>query len=198
MTREWHYSFEGEKCGPVPAAELKRLAREGTITPNDLVWKAGLDDWLPASKIKGLFPKDVSEPPPLPITKGGLTKLQRAEHNNMLATQCLTECQAHLEVCENFLKDKARDGIEFANAALNDYPESSSYLNTKALLIADGLGTREEALDLLRQALAFEPDSVLLKQNIRKLENPPQSFFPYVLAVLLVLLALVCWFTWPV
>ena len=44
-------------------SELKALAESGRLKPTDNVWKEGLAEWIPASKVKGLFPPS---PPPLP------------------------------------------------------------------------------------------------------------------------------------
>ena len=55
MADDWHYSSGGKKTGPVSPAELKRLADTGVLTPTDLVWREGMQQWVPASAVKGLF-----------------------------------------------------------------------------------------------------------------------------------------------
>lgn len=55
MSTEWHYSIDGEKHGPVSSAELKELAANGELSPSDLIWKDGMDAWVTANKVKGLF-----------------------------------------------------------------------------------------------------------------------------------------------
>lgn len=56
MADEWHYSAGGTPpIGPVSAGELRELAAAGKLAPTDLVWKEGLAEWVPASKLKGLF-----------------------------------------------------------------------------------------------------------------------------------------------
>jgi hypothetical protein len=65
MADEWHYSIQGNRVGPVGSAELKRLAESGELSPTDLVWKEGLQNWVAASNVKGLFAKSAA-PPPLP------------------------------------------------------------------------------------------------------------------------------------
>ena len=52
---EWYYAAGGNQAGPVGSDELKRLAASGELKPTDLVWRDGLADWTPASKIQGLF-----------------------------------------------------------------------------------------------------------------------------------------------
>lgn len=55
MSQEWYYSVDGSQQGPVSAAELKKLATDGKLKPEDLVWKDGMAEWKAASTIKGLF-----------------------------------------------------------------------------------------------------------------------------------------------
>ena len=57
----WYYLLNGEKRGPIDSVELKHMARVGELNLADHVWNESLPDWIPASRIKGLFP------PPLPV-----------------------------------------------------------------------------------------------------------------------------------
>ncbi|HEY4310048.1 MAG TPA: DUF805 domain-containing protein [Pirellulales bacterium] len=57
MADEWFYSQGGNRVGPVSAAQLRQFAESGTITPDDWVWKQGMQDWIPARRINGLFPQ---------------------------------------------------------------------------------------------------------------------------------------------
>lgn len=52
---EWYYAKNNKRCGPVSAPEMKRLAQTGELRPEDLVWREGVEDWMPARKVKGLF-----------------------------------------------------------------------------------------------------------------------------------------------
>ncbi|MDP6360243.1 MAG: DUF4339 domain-containing protein, partial [Planctomycetota bacterium] len=52
---DWYYMAGGEKFGPVSNDELKKLAAAGHFEPTDKVWKEGLQDWVDASTMKGLF-----------------------------------------------------------------------------------------------------------------------------------------------
>lgn len=68
---QWWYVKEGQRIGPISANELKSLAAEGQLRPSDMVWKEGLENWLPASSVKGLIQTDsVGHPPPLPSNSG--------------------------------------------------------------------------------------------------------------------------------
>ncbi len=52
----WYYARDDQQFGPVTSVELKRLASASELSPDDLVWKEGMDEWAAASKVKGLFP----------------------------------------------------------------------------------------------------------------------------------------------
>ena len=60
---QWLYSKgDDHQKGPVSAKELQRLAESGELHADDLLWKEGMNEWLLASKLKGLkFP--TAEPP---------------------------------------------------------------------------------------------------------------------------------------
>jgi len=53
---EWYYTSNGERVGPVRADKLKALASSGSLGPDDLVWKQGMNGWIKASRVKGLLP----------------------------------------------------------------------------------------------------------------------------------------------
>ncbi len=44
---KWYYESGGQQQGPVSEADLDRLAAEGKITADTLVWRDGLADWQP-------------------------------------------------------------------------------------------------------------------------------------------------------
>jgi len=76
---EWYYAKEGAQHGPVTGQELRMMAQRGELNPQDLVWKDGMADWAPASRIHGLFGEEQSStnaPPPPP--PGGMVPGARA------------------------------------------------------------------------------------------------------------------------
>ena len=42
---EWYYAVGGQRVGPVSQADFDRLAHEGVIKPDTLVWRQGLPNW---------------------------------------------------------------------------------------------------------------------------------------------------------
>jgi hypothetical protein len=55
MAHEWYYASGDEKIGPLTREELQEHADSGRLTREDLVWRDGLEEWKPASSLKGLF-----------------------------------------------------------------------------------------------------------------------------------------------
>src|SRR5262249_4954016 len=45
-----------EEYGPFTAAQLKELGTTGQVRPTDTIWREGMADPLPATKVKGLLP----------------------------------------------------------------------------------------------------------------------------------------------
>jgi hypothetical protein len=74
MPDSWFYLEEGKQIGPTDAAGLRRLATAGTLRPDTLVWKDGLAEWIPASRLNGLFSstKSVPPPPPRPVSASAI------------------------------------------------------------------------------------------------------------------------------
>jgi RsiW-degrading membrane proteinase PrsW (M82 family) len=64
----WYWKENNERRGPISSKELVALATAQRITPQTLIFKEGATDWVPASKVKGLFDgqSNVDGPPPFP------------------------------------------------------------------------------------------------------------------------------------
>jgi hypothetical protein len=55
MAAEWYFAKEDKKLGPVSNKGLRELALSGRITPETLLWREGLAEWIPASRVENLF-----------------------------------------------------------------------------------------------------------------------------------------------
>lgn len=44
---DWHVGINGVPVGPLKLAELRAKAAAGAVTPASLVWREGMEDWLP-------------------------------------------------------------------------------------------------------------------------------------------------------
>lgn len=67
---QWYYVQNQDRVGPVTQSELKRLAKEGVINEQTLVWKEGMKDWEKARMIKGLFDVKQESVPQINVDKG--------------------------------------------------------------------------------------------------------------------------------
>ena len=47
----WYYEQNGQRQGPVPESELTTLLANGTITPQTLVWKEGMENWAALQQV---------------------------------------------------------------------------------------------------------------------------------------------------
>jgi uncharacterized membrane protein len=53
----WHYAVGAEQRGPVDDVEFERLVASGEVTPDTLVWRAGMAGWQPLREARaGLLP----------------------------------------------------------------------------------------------------------------------------------------------
>ncbi len=59
---EWYFMKGEKRCGPISSQTLQERANIGRLQPDHLVWREGLDEWLPAKKVQGLFPKNMPVP----------------------------------------------------------------------------------------------------------------------------------------
>lgn len=64
----WYYALGNERQGPIDDAALDRLVATRVVTPDTLVWKAGMADWQPLSqarpRVAPVVPAPVVPPPP--------------------------------------------------------------------------------------------------------------------------------------
>ncbi|TNC71525.1 SPFH domain-containing protein [Rubellimicrobium roseum] len=63
---QWHIAENGQTMGPYGAADLQRLAREGSLTRETHVWTAGQDGWKRAGEVPALTSLLSQVPPPPP------------------------------------------------------------------------------------------------------------------------------------
>ena len=66
----WWYVSNGERKGPVNDQKLQHLLVSGTLRPNSLVWKQGMESWQPVAQVQALAPLLASLPPALPPELG--------------------------------------------------------------------------------------------------------------------------------
>lgn len=68
MADQWYVGRSGQKTGPYSTEQLRQLAAAGQLVASDLLWKEGLQAWVPMTQVKGLLPAaDGGTLPPLDL-----------------------------------------------------------------------------------------------------------------------------------
>ncbi len=113
MTAEWYYKNPTSKeVGPFTAADLKRLASEGRISPSMMVRKGTEGQWVPASKVKGLVNGEAAKPTaitPAPVVRSPPPVLVSREREEDVPEVYSTP------VPRLFSKRKGEDDAEFSD-----------------------------------------------------------------------------------
>lgn len=64
MIQNWYYAAEGATQGPFSLDEMRQLLRQGTLTPQTLIFCQGMTAWQPLSSVPDLTMGFVPPPPP--------------------------------------------------------------------------------------------------------------------------------------
>ncbi|MGF1474203.1 MAG: SPFH domain-containing protein [Geminicoccaceae bacterium] len=64
--KKFHLAVNGEAQGPFGMGELGVRAGQGELTPETLVWRPGMKDWIAAGEVSELSGLFASTPPPIP------------------------------------------------------------------------------------------------------------------------------------
>ena len=93
MAADWYYARNNERYGPLEVAKLRSLAQEGWLGPEDLVWHAGMVEWIPARCATDLFGADWAghlqelvgaAPPPAPGSRKKSRRRRRQRRSDTL------------------------------------------------------------------------------------------------------------------
>ncbi|MCB0978495.1 MAG: DUF4339 domain-containing protein, partial [Acidimicrobiales bacterium] len=66
----FHVEMNGQAQGPFTVAQIQSGVANGQVTPESLVWTAGMAEWQKAGTVEALKPL-FAAPPPLPPAPGG-------------------------------------------------------------------------------------------------------------------------------
>jgi hypothetical protein len=56
MASQWYYGAREARQGPFSDQQLRTLADQGLIQPTDTIWKEGVEQGVPAHRVKNLLP----------------------------------------------------------------------------------------------------------------------------------------------
>jgi hypothetical protein len=65
-TAGYFVAVEGRQTGPFSMEQLAELATSGSLTQDSLVWKSGMENWVPARQVADLAQVFGATPPPVP------------------------------------------------------------------------------------------------------------------------------------
>ena len=70
----WFYVENDARKGPISLEKMQLMLSDGTIAPDTLVWKKGMQNWLTVSEseLRGFLPEGLplflrTTPPPIPV-----------------------------------------------------------------------------------------------------------------------------------
>ena len=64
---EYYVGIDGNPTGPISYSQLRQYAKMGKVTKESLVWKNGLDNWMPIAQVPELSNLFTTSPPPFPM-----------------------------------------------------------------------------------------------------------------------------------
>ena len=56
----WFYSVGDQQFGPTPATEIRQLFAAGELSPNDMVWREGMESWIAIRDVPELRPRSAN------------------------------------------------------------------------------------------------------------------------------------------
>lgn len=105
------------------------------------------------------------------------SRVSEAEHNHMQSQWILHSLQANIQVYgSNSALTGATPadvdlGLKYVDRALEHFPDNGAYLNTKALLLAEGKNDKAAALKLLEKAHAANPRDITIESNLQNIKS---------------------------
>src|SRR5690348_12653469 len=54
---QWYRVENGQQQGPYDEGQIRAMALQGQLRPDDLIWADGMANWVPAGSVPGLLPQ---------------------------------------------------------------------------------------------------------------------------------------------
>jgi tetratricopeptide (TPR) repeat protein len=111
------------------------------------------------------------------VPEDSVAAVAEAEQYHLQATFVLHNLQANVQVYgSNSMLSGANPadidlGLEYINRSLELFPENPLYLNTKALLVGEGKGDRDQAKALLERAAKAAPRDINIQNNLKAMSS---------------------------
>ena len=111
---EWHVLRGQTRLGPLTDNAIRDLAASGGLTEDDLVWHAGLPDWIPAGSVPALLAPP--RQPCLPVNDMGGSAEPTACHRTVMPVSVGSDATNH--VTRSRLSAPVRCPIRWSRARL--------------------------------------------------------------------------------
>jgi hypothetical protein len=116
----WYYADGNQKKGPFSESEFKELLKKRVINLDTLVWREGLDGWVPLSRfVKKNKPAEVRAEEPL-----RMEKMQCSECGSFFPRDQLVPIENKLVCasCKPIVIQKLKEGVNESQAKMTDAP----------------------------------------------------------------------------
>jgi len=149
---EWYCMIKGTQYGPVNTQQLRQLAADGRLAPEDLITRDGLKGWVKASSAKGLFGQQIARSDVVKTAISPATDTQdrttRGKLPNMLKQRILFKAA---------LASVALAGAIAAGLLWMDWTGGDERPDTPA---SDGGGTHAGRIPSPNQSIAYPVDYI--------------------------------------
>jgi len=111
-----------------------------------------------------------------------VNNIAEAEQHHLQATFILNQLQANLQVYgSNSIYKGATPAdvnlaLQYVNRSLEYFPDNPIYLNTKALLLWEGIGNKKAAKELFEKAAEISPRDITIQDNLKKIKSSSSCF----------------------
>ena len=119
-TASWYYSIDGNQEGPVELTSLQEMLEFGRLNLNDLVWKEGMAEWVPATDVPDLNRTTALKRRTKRTNKDRSDDISTTSSDNELAPHFLDHLLIGVRnaVSETFVWDSWKGSVELGRYAI--------------------------------------------------------------------------------
>ena len=164
----WYYSHGDAQEGPVTEGTLRGMVADGSLSAEDLVWRAGMEDWAFVQDVPTLLEsEDVEAAPPPTVEDAGADAPPEGEDASAedIADRLAAEmAEEDAERADEAPDEAGESAEETSGEALDDEPDWAEESRDLLSEISreEGLATRaiSEAVPISEEPAAEEPEEI--------------------------------------
>ena len=133
---QWYIARDGNQHGPLTDVEMQTFVAHSYLRPTDLLWRPGMDDWQPATKV---FAAAFQTPMPSAVAAPAAPQAQSAPGQQPAATQFgnrWAQASAQTATAPAPQSDPAAHQSDFGEEAFEEAAPRSGVLRRAALAVA--------------------------------------------------------------